>query len=428
MLQSQPVSFIKNENKGLFDMNNMRNIEKIEEYQKKIKELFKDVVSEEFYDEWADTFEIESVDEKQVIVTYYGTENIKKFKKECKEMLISCIYSVVGVGKKVKIVKKSGYTSLSPKTKKNIKAVKFFVVGMVFVCLATTVIVVMCNYIGNRNFRETFYSTSSIKVDSSVRVIQLSDSHGALYGKNNEKLIGRIKALEPDIIICTGDMVDSVNDVNYSVALAKELSEIAPSYYIYGNNEVESIYDFNLNEEELDKKFGFDKSNRDETALLKIPDSYEQKLEKVGIKVLKNEKDTIKVKTMNVDIYGVLTSNPSAFWSYSGQTFSEYINENTDNLKITAVHEPFIFEDFSPEFWGDLMVCGHTHGGVIRLPLLGPMFTKEGGLFPERNGDFVYGRYDAAGKPLIVSSGLENSGVLRINNQPELVIIDINKF
>ena len=161
---------------------------------------------------------------------------------------------------------------------------------------------------------------------------------------------------------------------------------------------------------------------------MKIEDSFEETLESTGIKVLKNEKDTIKVKTMTIDVYGVLTSNPSSFWSYSEKAFADYIYENTDNLKITAVHEPFIFQEFQPEFWGDLMVCGHTHGGVVRVPLLGPMFTHEDGLFPERDGNFVYGRYDAAGKPLIVSGGLENLNVFRINNQPELVIIDINKF
>ena len=199
-------------------------------------------------------------------------------------------------------------------------------------------------------------------------------------------------------------------------------------YYIYGNNEVESIYDFRLNEKELDKKFGFNKNNRDETALLKIWDSFEKNLESVGMKVLKNEKDTIKIKTMTVDVYGVLTSNPSCFWSYSGKAFGDYIYENTDNLKITAVHEPFIFQEFQPGFWGDLMISGHTHGGVMRIPVLGPLFTHEGGLFPERNGDFVYGRYDVEGSPLIMSAGLENSNILRINNEPELVVIDINKF
>lgn len=410
-------------------MENAKYMEKTEKYQDSIKELFKEIVPEEMYDTWADTFEIECVDEKHVVVTYHGIESIKKFKKQCKRTLISCIYSVLGTGKKIKITKMRSYGKFSAKTKKNIRAARFFVIGMIFVCIATAVIVVLCSYIGNRNFRETFYSTSSIKIDSPIRVIQVSDLHKASYGKNNEDLFERIEALKPDIIICTGDIVNSVKtDADYAVALGKRLSAIAPSYYIYGNNEVEDIYDFPLNEKAMDKKFGFDKTNRDEMALLKVEDAFEAKLEAAGIKVLKNEKDTIKVKTMTVDVYGVLTSNPSAFWSYSEKAFLDYTQTNPDNLKITAVHEPFIFEEFQHDFWGDLMLAGHTHGGVVRVPVLGPLYTHEGGLFPERDGDFVYGRYDAAGKPLIVSAGLENTSVYRMNNQPELVIIDINKF
>ena len=429
MLPRKHPKYTKNNRKGLLDMDNIKNIEKTEKYAESIKGLFKEMVADEFYDMWADTFEIECSAEKQIIVIYDGAENIKKFKKKCKKTLVSCIRSVMGDGKKVKIIKKSRYKALNPKMRKNIKAVKFFFIGMVFVCIATAVIVVLCNYIGNRNFRETFYITSSIKVDSRVRVVQLSDLHGTSYGKNNEKLLQRIKDLEPNIIICTGDMVDSAKtDVDYAVSLAKELSKIAPSYYVYGNNEVESIYDFLLNEKDLDKKFGFNSDNRDETALLKIEDTFEEKLESAGIKVLKNEKDTITVNNINIDIHGVLTSNPSSFWSYSGKAFENYIYENPENLKIMAVHEPFVFEEFTPEFWGDLMISGHTHGGVVRVPVIGPLYTREGGLFPERSGDFVYGRYNTAGSPLIVSAGLENSNVFRINNQPELVIIDINKF
>ena len=411
-------------------MDNIKNIEKTERYQERIKELFKETVSNELYDMWTDTFDIQVIDENHILIAYYGTESIKKFKKECKKTLLICVYSVMGYKKKIKIIQKKRHArTVNPKTKKNIKAVKFFLIGMIFVCIATAVIIVLCSYIGNRNFRETFYITSSIKVDSRVRVVQLSDLHGVSYGKNNEKLIKRVETLEPDIIICTGDMVDSVKeDADSAVALAKGLSKIAPSYYVYGNNEVESVYDFLLNEKELDKKFGFNADNRDETALLKTEDSFEEKLESAGIKVLKNEKDTIKVKNINIDIYGVLTSNPSSFWSYSGKAFADYIYENTDNLKIMAVHEPFIFEEFTPDSWGDLMLSGHTHGGVMRIPILGPLFTHEGGLFPERSDGFVYGRYNTAGSPLIVSAGLENSNVLRINNQPELVIIDINKF
>lgn len=411
-------------------MDNIKNnIDETENYQEKIKEFFRKWVSADFYDMWSDAFEIECMGEKKVLIVYYGNEPTKKFKKECKKTLVSCIYSILGTDKKIKVVKKNLYNSLSPKTKNNIKAANFFVIGMLFVCIAAAIIIVLCSYIENRNFRETFYITSSIKVDSRVRVIQLSDLHNSSYGKNNKRLLERIEILQPDIIICTGDMIDSAkDDEQHAISLAKGLSKIAPSYYVYGNNEVESIYNFPLTEKELDKKFGFNKHNRDEAALLKLKDSFEEKLEKTGIKVLKNEKDSIKVRTMNVDIYGVLTSNPSSFWSYSENAFADYVYENPDNLKIMAVHEPFIFENFVPEFWGDLMLSGHTHGGVVRVPLLGPLFTNEGGLFPERNDSFVYGRYDAAGKPLIVSSGLENSNVLRINNQPELVIVDINKF
>lgn len=403
----------------------MDNIKNLDE---KIKELFKELATHEMYNTWVDTFEIELEDEKQVIVTYHGTENIKLFKKECGDILVSCVNSILGEGHKIKITKRNPVT-LSPKMKKNLKALKFFAIGMVFVCIATAIIVIMCNYIGNRNFRETFYNTSSIKVDSPLRVIQLSDLHRASYGKNNKKLLARVEELKPDIIICTGDIVNSAEkDVDYAINLGKALSEIAPSYYIYGNNEVEDIYDVHFNEKDLDEKFGFNKENRDETALLKVYDAFEKKLENAGIKVLKNEKDTIKVRTMMVDVYGVLNSNPSSFWSYSEKAFFNYIYENTDNLKITAVHEPFIFQEFDHDYWGDLIVCGHTHGGAMRIPVLGPLYTHEGGLFPERDGDFVYGRYNVAGSPLIVSGGLENSNILRINNQPELVVIDINKF
>jgi len=429
MLQKPLAGYMKNKSEGLFTMKNKNNVETTEKHQQRIQELFKELATEELYDAWADSFDIEVMDEKRVYVFYHGTEKFKKFKKECKETLLLCVHSAMGNKKKMKFSKKKKRKSADSKVKKNIRAVKFFVIGMIFVCIATAAVVVMYNYIDNRSFRETFYSTSSIKVDSGVRVVQLSDLHSVSYGENNQKLLERIEALEPDIIICTGDIVDSAKeDVDYAVNLGKALSQIAPSYYIYGNNEVESIYDFPLNESELDKKFGFSKENRDETKLLEIQDTFEEKLEKAGLKVLKNEKDTIQVKTMTVDVYGVLTSNPSSFWSYSEKAFLDYINENPENIKITAVHEPFIFEEFNPDFWGDLMVSGHTHGGVVRVPVLGPLYTEEGGILPERNGKFVYGRYDVAGRPLIVSAGLENLNVFRINNQPELVVIDINKF
>ena len=85
MWQIKHTSFTKNNEKGLFDMDKMKNIEKKEKYEESIKELFKEIVSDDFYDTWADTFEVECSTEKQIIITYNGVENIKKFKKKCKK-------------------------------------------------------------------------------------------------------------------------------------------------------------------------------------------------------------------------------------------------------------------------------------------------------------------------------------------------------
>jgi predicted MPP superfamily phosphohydrolase len=242
-------------------------------------------------------------------------------------------------------------------------------------------------------------------------------------------LIDRVKKLKPDLIIYTGDMVDTnANSNERVISLCRELADVAPSYYIYGNNEVEKYYDVLLNQEALDEKFGFDNDNRDADKLLEITDELTEELENSGVKVLKNEYDTITIGTTHVDVYGVLTSNPSAFWSYSGKSFGDYMYSDESRLKITAIHESVLFEVYTPDSWGDLVLAGHNHGGTVRIPIIGPLYTHDGGLLPDRRGHYVYGRYEVLGRPLIISSGLENKNIFRINIQPEIVIVDINKF
>ena len=253
--------------------------------------------------------------------------------------------------------------------------------------------------------------------------------HNCSYGKDNTKLIDRVKKLKPDLIVYTGDLIDSnLGSDEVAISLCESLFDVAPSYYIYGNNEVGKYYDYPLTQESLDKNFGFNDNNRQPDKLLEITDELAKKLEASGVKVLKNKKDTITVGTTDVDVYGVLTSNPSSFWSYAGESFDEYMYSNANHLKITAIHEPLLFEEYSPDSWGDLVLAGHNHGCTVKIPMIGPLYTHDGGLLPERGGHYVSGRYEVQGRPLIISSGLENKNVFRINNQPELVIVDINKF
>ena len=327
------------------------------------------------------------------------------------------------------IAKRRAAKSISSKVEKRIKIAALSAGVALFVACAAFAAVVGVTYFANQNFTETFYSVSSLKVNNKIRVIQLSDLHNCTYGENNEKLLERVDSLSPDIILLTGDFVSSnKGSEDQIIELCAALAQIAPSYYIYGNHEVEAYYSTPLMQEDLDKKFGFDDESRDPQALLNISDPFADKLAAAGVTVLKNSVATVTVRETHVDIYGVLTSNPSAFWSYAGESFNDFLYTNETHLKITAIHEPQIFEEFEPDYWGDLMLAGHTHGGLMKIPLVGPLYTHEGGLLPARAGHYVYGRYEVQGRPLIVSSGLENKNLFRINNEPEIVIVDINKF
>ena len=318
---------------------------------------------------------------------------------------------------------------INKRTKRNILVIWLFIISLIFVLIAASVGYVGFNYMQNRKFKETFYCVSSLKVNNRIRVVQISDLHNCSYGNNNEDMINRIEKLKPDLIIYTGDCIDTHAQTEDDViSLCTALAKFAPSYYIYGNNEVERYYDNALTQQSLDEKFGFNDENRDPQKLLELTDAFAQRLEGAGVKVLKNSSDSITVGSTQVDIFGVLTSNPSSFWSYAGDGFEKYIYSNENNLKIMAIHEPTVFEKYSPDTWGDVLLAGHTHGGMARIPIIGPVYTEDLGILPARKGHFVYGRYDVQGRPLIVSSGLDNNTFLRINNQPEIVIVDINKF
>ena len=91
--------------------------------------------------------------------------------------------------------------TLTAKTKKNLRVLKLFLISLIFVSIAASIAIIGYNYIGNRNFKETFYSVSSLKVNNKIRIIQISDLHNCVFGKENSKLIDRVQKLQPDLIL-----------------------------------------------------------------------------------------------------------------------------------------------------------------------------------------------------------------------------------
>lgn len=317
--------------------------------------------------------------------------------------------------------------------KKSIKTrLALILTACVMVFIAIFIALVGINLITNLSFNETFYNVNSIKVKDTIRVIQLSDLHNSKYGKDNKKLTERVKELEPDLIVATGDILhrrDKKQDVSYN--LFKELTLIAPTYFVYGNNEWALDYDFDSTLKDLEKVSGQSKDNHDLDKLLDdvASNGIRKELEKIGVRVLQNEMESIEVDGGMVDIYGLFTSNPSAFWHYVGKDYERFMYEDTHHVKIFLSHEPYVYETYKEEQWGDLVLCGHTHGGISVLPVVGSLWEQTHGLFPEKTGHprYVRGRYDVFGTSLIVSRGLSNKDLLRINNKPELVIVDIGR-
>jgi predicted MPP superfamily phosphohydrolase len=75
-----------------------------------------------------------------------------------------------------------------------------------------------------------------------------------------------------------------------------------------------------------------------------------------------------------------------------------------DGLRLLIAHSP----DIAPEAAAagfDLMLCGHTHGGQIVLPLIGPLFS--GSAYGRR---FIRGRYRLGRMTLYVTRGLGMEG------------------
>ena len=116
---------------------------------------------------------------------------------------------------------------------------------MKIVLLLLIVCILICAYykIKENTFTTTFYDIDSEKIYEDIRIVNLSDLHLKEFGKNNEKLVKRVRALSPDIITISGDMTNKDNsDFSVVYTLCKQLVKIAPTYYCLGNHEYINYY------------------------------------------------------------------------------------------------------------------------------------------------------------------------------------------
>ncbi len=257
------------------------------------------------------------------------------------------------------------------------------------------------------------YTVTSDKIENPVRIVHLSDLHGSIYGKDQSRLLKKIKAANPDIIVMTGDMVDDVADESGAYMLMESLSDY-PIYYVSGNHEGWH--------RETEKVF--------------------ERIEDLGVTCYFNDSEVIEINGNKINIGGILdpagTGNRRKSFSleskrdgvdlYNVLPVNEEIKESglldldLSHFTLLLSHRPEYINTYKT-FDLDLVLCGHAHGGQVRIPyLLNGLYAPNQGFFPEYAG----GLYKEDGMHMIVSRGLSlNFFLPRVFNPPEVVVITL---
>lgn len=242
------------------------------------------------------------------------------------------------------------------------------------------------------------------------KIVQISDLHNQSFGRDNKNLIKLIDSQSPDLVLISGDSVTITHpDFNNILKLCSYLCEKYTVLYVIGNHEQV------LSDETL-KNFYSDLSN-------------------TGTVVLDNQKYEAVKNGQHINIYGLwyhlrfYREHESIAESMKIKCYltSDIINEilgiaDKTEFNIILTHNPAYFESYCN--WGsNLTFAGHAHGGLIRIPLVGGIFSPERErLFPPYDA----GLFTKENKNMLISRGLGNGDTgFRFFNTPELVSVTL---
>lgn len=225
------------------------------------------------------------------------------------------------------------------------------------------------------------------------RIALISDLHDRRFGKKNERLASMICAQAPDLVICAGDMHEAPKSPQPFLNLLSSLSEKFPVIYTEGNHELRHV----------------------------TPEAYKDFLEQAsttGATVLNDSVLLIHRNNSSLGIYGQ---------SWKGIREGTPVPLDPSVPSVLICHDPMQFDRLSS--LPDLMLSGHVHGGILRLPFLGPVFAPGEGaplykrfaprfFFPK----YARGLYEKGSHKLVVTQGLGFS-VLPIRIIPAEIMI-----
>ena len=245
------------------------------------------------------------------------------------------------------------------------------------------------------------------------RIVHLSDLHGNRFGKNQERLLTEIEKQKPDYIMITGDMVTDCYDssVGRILELLEELCKKYSVYYEPGNHEMRALTEG----EEGIRSYGV----------------FKEAVMKTGVHYLENEQMSLIRGSKKIIVYGLALERIyfGKLWRYIVPP-QEHLEEllgkpDKDCFTFLLAHHPDYFPVY--EKWGaDLVLSGHIHGGIAKLPYLGGVLSPTMRLFPKYDGGVYQGEKESV--KMVLSRGLGSHTIpLRPFNPPELVVITLHK-
>ena len=275
--------------------------------------------------------------------------------------------------------------------------------------LIVSVLVILCLGIwtlwGNIALEVNEYEIVSDRIPQGFdgfRIAQVSDLHNKDFGEGYGQLLTLLSQINPDIIVVTGDLIDSrQTDLDIALEFAWQAGKIARVYYVSGNHEA------------------------------RVPEYEDLKtgLVKAGVVILENQKVEITREGESITLMGI--DDPSFQEDYlfgdsesvARQAIEDLKNES-DGYTILLSHRPELF-DLYVDTEMDLVFSGHAHGGQFRLPFVGGLVAPNQGFFPKYDA----GQFTEENTTMIVSRGVGNSIIpIRFNNRPEIVLVTLRNM
>lgn len=245
--------------------------------------------------------------------------------------------------------------------------------------------------------------------------VVLADLHDCTFGKKNLRLMKQIELLKPDFIVLAGDIINKKKPCYPSNAylLIEALAKKYKVYYAYGNHE-----------QRLEWYGTKAKLTTEEKELYSAWVEFKRRLSSHSVQILNNQGLRFEKNGEQLQITGV-TIGPEYFTrnrEMDHRYLKSLIGKSEGRLyQILIAHNPDYFEEYAD--WGaDLIISGHLHGGMVRIPGVGGILSPQAKFFPK----YQSGTYSIKDKEMIVSRGLGSHSIMpRMFNIPELVYVQL---